>query len=74
MKLFIWYGEGVLQDWKSGQITCIAPDLEAALKTIEAECDWCMESFPNNDPSNVIDFGECSVPVENMAWITWGGG
>lgn len=39
MKLFIWHGDGVLEDWSSGQITCIAKDLPTALQIIDEEMD-----------------------------------
>ncbi|PFG78695.1 hypothetical protein [Lactococcus lactis] len=74
MKLFIWQGDGVLQDWTSGQIVALAPDLEQALKAIENECDYCMDSFPNHNPTEIIDLGQCSEKVQNKAWVTWGGG
>lgn len=74
MKLFVWYGDGVLTDWTNGQITALAPDLEQALKAIEDECNWCMDSFPNDKPNDVIDLGKCSKKVEIQAWVTWGGG
>ena len=74
MKLFVWYGDGVLTDWTSGQIIALAPNLEQALNAIEKECNWCMESFPNYNPTEVIDLGELTVNIQNKAWITWGGG
>ena len=73
MKLFVWHGGGVLMDYTNGQITAIANDLEDALLAIEKECHYCMSSFPNHRPSDVIDLGECPS-VEARAWVCYGGG
>ncbi|MEB8400279.1 hypothetical protein NGG61_10125 [Enterococcus casseliflavus] len=51
MKLFIWYGNGVLEDWSSGQITCIAEDLTTALQVIDEEMGYESESFPRENPT-----------------------
>lgn len=72
MKLFIWEGEGVLEDYTSGMVVAIAPDLEAALKAVEAKCDYCMNSFPTHRPSQVIDLKEDPNHIEG--WVVYGGG
>jgi hypothetical protein len=72
MKLFVWEGSGVLQDYTNGMIVAIAPDLQTALNAIEKECSYGMQSFPTNKPSSVVDLG--AVEVEPRAWVCWGGG
>lgn len=72
MKLFIWEGEGVLEDYTSGMVVAIAPDLEAALKAVEVKCDYCMDSFPTHKPSQVIDLEEDPNHIEG--WVVYGGG
>lgn len=72
MKLFIWIGDGVLQDWTSGQIVALAPNLEEALKQVDEEMGYESDSFPRNEPTQVIDLDD--VKTQNEAWVTWGGG
>jgi len=72
MKLFVWFGKGVLEDAGTGQITAIAHNLAEALIAIEKECDFCMNSFPNDNPTEVIELG--SIEVEPRAWVTYGSG
>jgi hypothetical protein len=72
MKLYVWVGDGVLHDYTSGHITAIAEDLEGALAAIRAECNYGMDSFPNDKPTAVIDFNDPSI--QPRAWVTWGGG
>ena len=72
MKLFIWYGDGVLQDYSSGMICALGHDLQEALEVIRKECDYCMGSFPNDMPTETIEFGRTRRPPR--AWICWGGG
>ncbi|BBM17697.1 hypothetical protein G15_1342 [Enterococcus avium] len=71
MKLFIWHGDGVLEDWSSGQITCIAKDLATALQVIDEEMGYESESFPRKDPTEVIDLG--IEKTQQRAWVTRGG-
>ena len=59
MKIFVWEGDGVLTDYKNGMIVAIAADLESALLAIEAKCDYCMQSFPNHKPTQVVELGDC---------------
>lgn len=72
MKLFIWIGDGVLQDWTSGQIVALAPNLEEALKQVDEEMGYESDSFPRNEPTQVIDLDD--EKTQNEAWVTWGGG
>lgn len=72
MKLFIWIGDGVLQDWSSGQIVALAPNLEEALKQVDEEMGYESDSFPRNEPTQVIDLDD--EKTQNEAWVTWGGG
>ncbi|MEB8416334.1 hypothetical protein NGG16_02655 [Enterococcus casseliflavus] len=71
MKLFVWYGYDVLASWTSGQIVCIAKDLETALQVIDETDGATIESFPRENPTEIIDLGE--LEAEPKAWITWGG-
>lgn len=72
MKLFVWHGDGVLDDYTSGQITAIAPDLESALLAIAKERSYCMGNFPPH-PTDIVDLSDVSN-IEARAWVTWGGG
>ena len=49
LRLFVWEGEGVLQDHGSGMICVLAHDLAEALKKIEEKYSYCMNSFPVNN-------------------------
>jgi hypothetical protein len=49
LKLFVWEGEGVLQDYSSGMICVLAHNLPEALKLIEDKCSYCTHSFPVNN-------------------------
>ncbi|EOS7917679.1 hypothetical protein E0T54_RS05450 [Enterococcus hirae] len=71
MKLFIWHGDDVLESWTSGQIVCIAKDLETALKVIDETDEATFENFPSEEPTEVIELGD--LQIEPKAWITWGG-
>lgn len=65
MKLFVWEGAGVLQDYSSGMICVLAHDLEEALRLIREKCYDCVGSFPP-EGFEVIEKPE--------AFICWGGG
>ena len=71
MKLFIWQGDGVLQDYTSGMIIAIADDLEGAHRAILAECDYCGDAYPHL-PTGVVDIG--NADQDPRAWLCWGGG
>jgi hypothetical protein len=73
MKLFVWHGDGVLEDYTSGQIVALGNDLQEALTAVRTECGYCMDSFPNDRPTDVVDLGDCPG-VQPRAWVTWGGG
>ncbi|MBS7578390.1 MULTISPECIES: hypothetical protein [unclassified Enterococcus] len=70
MKLFIWHGDDFLEDWSSGQITCIAKDLKSALSVIDEEMGYQSDSFPRDRPTKVIDLKDEKIWQE--AWVTWG--
>jgi hypothetical protein len=72
VKLFVWHGAGVLEDYTYGQIVALASDLGGALAAIEAECDWAEGGFPSI-PTEIVDLGECP-DVQQRAWVVWGGG
>lgn len=65
LKLFVWQGKGVLQDYTSGLICVLAPDLETALKLIKEKDSIAIGSF---DPTN---YQEITKPE---AFVQWGGG
>lgn len=71
MKLFIWEGDDVLMDYSSGMICALGNDLQEALSAIRESCDYCMDSFPNDKPSAVIEINADTKP---QAWTCWGGG
>lgn len=71
MKLFIWQGDNVLADYTSGMIVALAPDLEGALKAIEANYRSYMGLFPAL-PSEVVDLGASDATPR--AWAVHGGG
>ena len=67
LKLFVWEGDNVLQDWTSGMICVLAPNLEEALKLIEEKESVAVGtgSFPVNDFKTI---------TEPEAFLCWGGG
>ena len=70
MKLFVWHGNYVLQDYTSGMICVVAENLEDALKAIEKECSYADGNFPSH-PTDIIDLNDNTKP---RAWVCWGGG
>lgn len=75
MKLYIWYGDEVLRDWTSGQITVLASSLEDALKQIDTSDMYSRpvdeDDFPRNEPSVVIELETGKIP--KGVWLTCGG-
>lgn len=72
MKLFVWEGDGVLTDYTNGMIVALGSDLQEALGAIRAKADYCMNSFPNDKPTSVIDLGPSAAKPD--AWVCYGGG
>ena len=72
MKLFVWEGDGVLEDYTSGMVVAVAVDLQAALKAVEQVCPYGMNSFPCHQPTSTLEVG--SVSDAPKAWVCWGGG
>ena len=72
VKIYVWNEDGVLENYTHGMIVAIAEDLEGALKAIRSECDYCMSSFPNDKPTEVVDIGP--VVCSPRAWVCYGGG
>jgi hypothetical protein len=71
MKIFVWEGDGVLTDYTNGMIVAIAADLESALLAIEAKCDYCMQSFPNHKPTQVVELATVEVtPSRMLGYVT----
>jgi hypothetical protein len=66
MKLYIW--ENVLQDYSSGMIVALAPDLESALATAASES--VREEMGRVTPA-VVEIGDGTEP---QSWHVWGGG
>jgi len=62
-KLYVWEGEGVLEQYGTGLIAVLASSLDEALKLIKEKCSYAMDSFPVND-YRIIDKPE--------AFISWG--
>ena len=65
LKLFVWEGDGVLQDYTNGMICVLAKDLEEAVGLISKKYHYCMNSFPV-DKYTVVEKPE--------AFICYGGG
>jgi len=63
LKLFVWEGEGVLQDYTSGMVCVLARDLKHALKLIEEKHNYCLGSIPING---------YKVVKKPEAFIVWG--
>ena len=51
-------------------------EFDRALAAVREKCeyDWCMHSFPNDKPTQVIELGVCSAKPKRMAAVCWGGG
>lgn len=64
MKLFVWEGYGVLQDYTCGMICVLAESLEDAHRLIKEKCDYAEGSYP---PS------QFKVAENPEAFICWGG-
>ena len=65
LKLYVWEGDGVLEDYTSGMIAVLASDLGEALAEIRKACPYAMESFPP-DRYEVVE--------SPKAFVCWGGG
>lgn len=65
MKLYVWEGPGTLQDWSSGMICVLAPNLDIALKLIKEKMPHAIGNF---DPTA---YKEITSPE---AFCCWGGG
>jgi SpoU rRNA methylase family enzyme len=65
MKLFIW--DKVLCDYTCGVVVAVAPDLEEALRLIEAEDRTAVGDL--GQPDRVLD-----PAIETVAVVSWGGG
>lgn len=65
LKIFVWEGKNVLEDYAPGMICVLAHDYEEAISLIQKKCPYCMDSFPH----------EQYVVVEKPeAFICYGGG
>ncbi len=69
MKLFTWYGDGVLEDYQSGMIVVLATSLVEALEIIDKEHGYATNSFPRDKPTQVIDL---EINPKSEAWVCWG--
>lgn len=70
MKLFIWEGDGVLEDYSTGLICVIAEDLEEANNIILKEIGKYAK-YPKNSPSEIIDLND---KINKNIWCVYGGG
>ena len=68
MKLFIWEGAGVLEDYSNGMIVVMAETLEDAHREIEKVCNYCQNSYPPI-PTETIDLAN----AQPKAWLVYGG-
>jgi hypothetical protein len=66
MRLYVW--EEVLLDYTAGMIVVLAPDLDAAMKTVDE--DYVRAEMGARQPT-VIDL---SADTEPQAWWVYGGG
>lgn len=64
LKLFIWEGDGVLQDYTPGMIAVLAHDLGEALSLIREKADYAITCFPPD---------RYKVVTEPEAFLCWGG-
>lgn len=79
MNLYVWEGDGVLQDFTSGLICAIANSPEEALQAIQDECSYAWydrdgkrnEAFPTKHPTRIIPLEMLDKPI---AFVCWGGG
>lgn len=46
LKLYVWEGDGVLENYRSGLIVVLAHDLEEALGLIREKVSYAMGNFP----------------------------
>jgi len=65
MKLYVWEGQGTLQDWSSGMICVLAHNLEEALRLIAEK-----------DPATTCKFNPTNYQMVDQpeAFVCWGGG
>ena len=70
MKLYVWEGDGVLQDYTSGMICVLAPNLKTALSAIQKEASYAIGAFPPK-PTKTVKIHDRMKP---RAWLCWGGG
>jgi len=47
LKLYVWEGDGVLEDWGTGLICVLAKNYREALKLIEKKCFYRINDFPH---------------------------
>ena len=64
-KLFVWEGRGTLQDYSSGMICVLAPNLETALVLIKEKMSYAIGNF---DPTAY------KVITKPEAFCCYGGG
>jgi len=47
LKLYVWEGEGILEDWGTGLICVLAKNYREALKLIEKKYTYRINDFPH---------------------------
>lgn len=73
MKLYVWHGEGVLQNYTSGIVVVLAASAEEAWKVLEAEdhtAAWCLRGCDGGNTQ--IDPEEFDLDTAR-AFVCWGG-
>jgi hypothetical protein len=65
LKLFVWEGQGTLQDYTSGMICVLAHDLEEALNLIKIKEPHALNNFLT------LEYKVIETPE---AFLCWGGG
>jgi len=71
MKLYVWEGPGVLEDYSTGMIVALAESLPAALRAVDRTAGMVIDDARSHDPQ-VTDLGP--VRKRPRAWLVWGGG
>jgi hypothetical protein len=80
LRLWVWEGDGVLEDYTSGLVCVLAPDEAAAwdvLKEHDRTAWWSIRCYPENrdDPRTHEELDSASRPrcVEQPeAFVIWG--
>lgn len=72
MKLFIWEGDGVLQDYSSGMIVALAAGLAVARRAVARKLYGGMATVRQMPDPEVVDLPGCA-PKRTRVWLVHGG-